>query len=241
MPGHTHEDIDQMFSRFSTHLEREDAPTIPELFQHLTKAYTPNPDCRLMTSMWDFRDIIDKEIAAISGHSRPHQFTAKLVSGKVQLKAKLWPDPEEPEVDIPVNRFIPQFPKCTSVKEWKINELDSRIVEHKIALKSVEEDLEKWAETPMDKVSFTTFWTKFLVDEERQPGKPAWRLSHLKHHMPPLDEKSVINDETRASLEKLSRKNKAPIQIVVKGKPGNRKRKLQKADVQRSCPKKARK
>ncbi|KAI8496713.1 ATP binding [Branchiostoma belcheri] len=101
MPGHTHEDVDQMFSRFSTHLERKDAPTIPELLQQLSNAYKPQPECRVMSSMWDFRDTIDKEIATISGHSRPHHFTAKLVSGNVQLRAKLWPDPQEEEVDIP--------------------------------------------------------------------------------------------------------------------------------------------
>ncbi|CAH1271076.1 LAMB1 [Branchiostoma lanceolatum] len=101
MPGHTHEDVDQMFSRFSTHLDKRNAATIPELFQRLTDAYTPHAECKLMTSMWDFRDVIDKKIAAISGHSRPHHFTAKLVSGKVQLRAKLWPDPQEEEVEIP--------------------------------------------------------------------------------------------------------------------------------------------
>ncbi|KAI8493207.1 hypothetical protein Bbelb_292110 [Branchiostoma belcheri] len=45
MPGHTHEDMDQMLSRFSTHLQREDAPTVPELFQRLSNAYTPHPEC----------------------------------------------------------------------------------------------------------------------------------------------------------------------------------------------------
>ncbi|KAI8516221.1 ATP binding [Branchiostoma belcheri] len=115
-----------MLSRFSTPLQREDAPTVPELFQRLSNAYTPHPECRLMTSMWDYRNIIDKEIGAISGHSRPHHFTVKLLGGKVQLKAQLWPDPLNPKVEIPLDRFIPRFPKCTSVKEWTINVDDKK-------------------------------------------------------------------------------------------------------------------
>ncbi|XP_019627798.1 PREDICTED: uncharacterized protein LOC109472461, partial [Branchiostoma belcheri] len=36
MPGHTHEDVDQMFSRVSTHLLLHDAPTIPDRLQAYT-------------------------------------------------------------------------------------------------------------------------------------------------------------------------------------------------------------
>ncbi|XP_078694222.1 uncharacterized protein LOC144923518 [Branchiostoma floridae x Branchiostoma belcheri] len=218
MPGHTHEDVDQLFSRFSTHLQREDAPTVPELFRRLSNAYTPHPECRLMTSMWDYRNIIDKEIGAISGHSRPHHFTAKLLGGKVQLKAQLWPDPLNPKVEIPLDRFIPRFPKCTSVKEWTINVDDKKVKEHNMALKTIEDDLQKWAETPMEKKSFFNFWSGFLKDERSEPGRPPWRLSNLKKHMAPVVEKSVVDNETRASLEKMSKKHTTPLNIVVKGK-----------------------
>ncbi|KAI8493038.1 ATP binding [Branchiostoma belcheri] len=44
MPGHAHEDVDQMFSRFSVHLSRHDAPTVPDLLNLLTAAYKPTTD-----------------------------------------------------------------------------------------------------------------------------------------------------------------------------------------------------
>lgn len=38
--GHTHTDIDQMFSRFSKYLQEHDALTLPHLLQQCKKAYS---------------------------------------------------------------------------------------------------------------------------------------------------------------------------------------------------------
>ncbi|KAI8517525.1 hypothetical protein Bbelb_035420 [Branchiostoma belcheri] len=43
MPGHTHEDVDQMFSRVSTHLLLHDAPTIPDRLQAYTTVQELTP------------------------------------------------------------------------------------------------------------------------------------------------------------------------------------------------------
>jgi hypothetical protein len=53
--GHTHEDVDQMFSRFSTALHRSTARTILDLNRILRGAYTPVPNVSMMdhTMNWD--------------------------------------------------------------------------------------------------------------------------------------------------------------------------------------------
>lgn len=44
LAGHTHDQIDQMFSRFSVMLGLKDAFTMPDLIGVLQKAYTPVPE-----------------------------------------------------------------------------------------------------------------------------------------------------------------------------------------------------
>ena len=46
MVGHTHDDIDQMFSRFSTKLAAAShiVYSVPEFMEHLRSGFDPNPD-----------------------------------------------------------------------------------------------------------------------------------------------------------------------------------------------------
>jgi hypothetical protein len=59
--GHTHEDVDQMFSRFSTSLHKSTARTMLDLNRILRGSYTPVPNVSLMdhTMNWDaYKDTI---------------------------------------------------------------------------------------------------------------------------------------------------------------------------------------
>ncbi|XP_078574037.1 uncharacterized protein LOC144860600 [Branchiostoma floridae x Branchiostoma japonicum] len=218
MPGHTHEDVDQMFSRISTYLERHDATSLPELFQAVKASYNPSPDCRFMNSMWDFKTPIDQQIANISGHSRPHTFTAQMVGGEVKLSAQLWPTKGEIKVDIPTNVFIPQFPQLSTVREWKFDPDDNAVKEHDTMVKVLKNDLVKWSETVRVEEGFIPWWENFLMQEKREPGKPEWKISTLKKYRPPVDKESVLTDEAEAILDKHKRKRNAPLNIIVKGK-----------------------
>ena len=53
--GHTHDHIDQMFSRFSKKLARCDAFTLPMLSRLITEAYTPKPDVQHLDEVYDFK------------------------------------------------------------------------------------------------------------------------------------------------------------------------------------------
>jgi hypothetical protein len=49
--GHTHENIDQMFSRFSIRLRRKECFTLPELMKVADECFTPVPKCFLTTEI----------------------------------------------------------------------------------------------------------------------------------------------------------------------------------------------
>ena len=53
--GHTHDHIDQMFSRFSKKLARCDAFTLLMLSRLITEAYTPKPDIKHFDEVYDFK------------------------------------------------------------------------------------------------------------------------------------------------------------------------------------------
>ncbi|KAI8489926.1 hypothetical protein Bbelb_322870 [Branchiostoma belcheri] len=242
MPGHTHEDVDQLFSRISLHLQHNDATTLPELFQAIKTSYKPVPECRFMTSMWDFKTQIDQKISGISGHSRPHQYVAKMIGGKVHLSAQLWPTKEQPKVPISCSTFIPTFPQLSSVKQWKFDPNDDAVKLHDVMVRNVKNDLVKWSETVRVNDEFIPWWEKFLNLEKKEPGKPVWQLSALKKYRPQVFADTVLTEESRALLDKYCKKSNDPLKIVLKGKGRqcNRKRKLESVTSQKKSVKRKR-
>ena len=53
--GHTHDHIDQMFSRFSKKLARCDAFTLLALSTLIIDAYTPKPQVQHLNEVYDFK------------------------------------------------------------------------------------------------------------------------------------------------------------------------------------------
>ena len=91
MVGHTHEDIDQMFSCFSRHLAKHDARTIPELFSEMESAYISKPICEQLLHMFDVKQWLHGHTEAnISGHVYQHQFKIEMKDGKVVTYYKKW-------------------------------------------------------------------------------------------------------------------------------------------------------
>lgn len=77
--GHTHDQIDQIFSRFSVMLGIEDAFTMPKLMAVLQKAYTPVPEMKLLTEVPDFKQYLgarglSSRLQTLHDHSFQHQF-----------------------------------------------------------------------------------------------------------------------------------------------------------------------
>ena len=84
--GHTHDHIDQMFSRFSKKLVRCDAFTLPTLSRIITEAYTPKPDVHHLDKVYDFKRFCvdgdgtsDRVLAQLNNISFNHVFLIKNV------------------------------------------------------------------------------------------------------------------------------------------------------------------
>ena len=78
MVGHTHEDIDAMFSRFSERLRIRMTFTFSHLMEHFQKCKSLAPTPFLMTQVPDFKSFVEGYLCdgqdALVGHSKPLQF-----------------------------------------------------------------------------------------------------------------------------------------------------------------------
>ena len=78
MVGHTHEDIDAMFSRFSEKLRVTQTYTLPHLMDTLRNSSSSSPAPFLLTKIPDFKQYCDGYLCdgqdILVGHSKPLQF-----------------------------------------------------------------------------------------------------------------------------------------------------------------------
>ena len=56
--GHTHEDIDQLFSRISTYIEYRDIITMNDMFEHIHNSCIYKPDVTEITEIADMKTIM---------------------------------------------------------------------------------------------------------------------------------------------------------------------------------------
>ena len=57
--GHTHEDIDQMFSCFSSHFKDNEAPSVTSFMECVSNGYKPNPVVNRIKEIADFKSILE--------------------------------------------------------------------------------------------------------------------------------------------------------------------------------------
>ncbi|KAL3696719.1 hypothetical protein R1sor_010795 [Riccia sorocarpa] len=87
--GHTHDQIDQMFSRFSVRLRREKCFTLPSLVETIEAAYKPKPKVTVLKESWDFTEWFrspTKLLESLHGITFNQQFRIE----KVNAEAKMW-------------------------------------------------------------------------------------------------------------------------------------------------------
>ena len=73
MVGHTHEDVDQMFSWIATHMSRKDAHKLSQL---LKQGLTPSPVVHHRKVMYDYKGQMMYAKGLIEGISSVHAFTS---------------------------------------------------------------------------------------------------------------------------------------------------------------------
>ena len=78
--GHTHEDIDQMFSCYARRLSKHDAKTLPELMEEIQASFSPSVKVKLLQSLFDVKGWMSGHVGDLTGHTPQHQF--KIVRNK---------------------------------------------------------------------------------------------------------------------------------------------------------------
>ena len=74
MKGHTHEDIDQRFSKISHYLRGVDALTLPSLISEVGKSFKTPCHIEQIGTVWDIREWLSTSLNNIVNHSFAHQF-----------------------------------------------------------------------------------------------------------------------------------------------------------------------
>ena len=80
MVGHTHEDIDQLFSCISRSLAKINIRTLAELIREIANSYSPADETKVIHFMYDVKQWLEGcAVTKLSGHIHQHQF--KIIKG----------------------------------------------------------------------------------------------------------------------------------------------------------------
>ena len=74
IPGHTHEDIDQMFSTLSKYYWSHSLHSLKDIKEFVKSAYkdpSKTPDVYIMSWIWNFREFFESHLSRITNHSKP--------------------------------------------------------------------------------------------------------------------------------------------------------------------------
>ena len=164
MVGHTHEDIDQVFSRISVCMRRTDAPTLPRLHEAIETSTTKPPETVHLTSIFDYKKALEHCRGLIVGISGPHQFVIKEINERVTLMYKDWPKEEESyrQVDITEATNRVEFERLNPVPpNPKIEDSITRM----------NSDIRKWGETGRLNEVEIEWWISYLNTMKAEAAK----------------------------------------------------------------------
>ena len=130
--GHTHEIIDQMFSRLSVLLRKRDAITIEEMMKACEEAYKPIPKCEHIQHQHDWDPYVkDPEIMTKFNHIKHNRcFKMELVDGKCMFSARTfmtsgeWSEPIEVVHRLPTEEH-PKLRKTIPLTQGKASQMEA--------------------------------------------------------------------------------------------------------------------
>ncbi|XP_060595320.1 uncharacterized protein LOC132749532 [Ruditapes philippinarum] len=153
MVGHTHEDIDQVFSRISTHQSHVDAPTLPDLHKAIRDSTTPAPVVSSLTGIYDYKEKLEHCRGLIEGISAPHQFVFKEVDGKIVMIYKNWPIQTEECRSLDLTEHIPDMQNLHSAALNTKMDVESQ---------KMQTDLTKWNKGGRLSSDHLSWWREYL-------------------------------------------------------------------------------
>ena len=206
MVGHTHEDVDQFFSRISTKANQQAAVTLPDLQNIIATAVDPEPTVYQLTNLWDFRSLSEEAQAKFELFKECHTFKFILTEeGKVKLKYKNWPLKLERYCEEDITDIVPEFVHGPPVCQHNTVKL-------RPILDKMEEDLDKWVNTGRFSLQHREWWKTYLTELRRPPAQPEIPLPHnfgkfiTPKVMPPTLDQTVM-DVINRHIKKLTQKS----------------------------------
>ena len=186
MVGHTHENIDQMFSCVARRLAKNDAHTLEALKEQIKVSYTPPVLVEELSSLFEIKAWMENSINNISGHVHQHVFKIQNNNGNSKLFYKKWSTSPVwlPDGGISLISTIPRgVPKLV-----KPNTLGG------MSLDKLEMDLPKYAMKLKD--SEMVWWREFITRQRnpyQQPDRTKkWDLDALEILFAKLPQRSLL-------------------------------------------------
>ncbi|XP_061162714.1 uncharacterized protein LOC133171939 [Saccostrea echinata] len=185
MVRHTHEDVDQMFSRLSVHLSRMAVPTLSRLQELVQEAYSPIPTVHHLDNLWDYRQLGIQAPVYLNGHSTPpppphtHTFRFTKVRDDVQMSYKEWPLKSTAYQSITVNDLAKAF----DGEPYPIQQVTDKGERVFVAM---EEDLRKWRDGGKLSDGHVSWWREHLQRERRFPIPRIPRIPRASSFEPHL-------------------------------------------------------
>jgi hypothetical protein len=95
MPGHTHEDVDALFGKYSHILNNQTTTNFPKLLEIFQRCTNPSPIGSLIEEVPDWKSFVEGYTLDMEGHSRPLQYTFWVRDGIPIFQWKMRPSEDK--------------------------------------------------------------------------------------------------------------------------------------------------
>ncbi|WAR29289.1 hypothetical protein MAR_002857 [Mya arenaria] len=175
MVGHTHEDIDQVFSRVSSHLRRQEVLTLPNLHKEMQDSQHPSPITTHLEGIFDYKKTMEGQRGLIEGISVPHHFIIAEDDGCVKMRYRDWPDTPDKSIDL-----TPSIPIEYVQELVPVNSKFHREAEFMAT------DIPKWQTCGKLPSSAVEWWRVFLTDASKTTKPSVAFVNDLPTQQPSL-------------------------------------------------------
>lgn len=165
MVGHTHEDVDQFFSRISVKCNQQSAVTLTDLQDIIKTSVEPTPNVTHLYSVYDFRALSDMADFYFKDIMDKHMFVFKKSNDRIFLKYKNWPLSREIPRQVDITSMVPDILPPAVWSEGR--------EEFNITLKKMSNDLMKWKSTGRVSPESHTWWVNYLKSFEGEVAIPT--------------------------------------------------------------------
>ncbi|XP_078346095.1 uncharacterized protein LOC144631526 isoform X2 [Oculina patagonica] len=227
MVGHTHEDVDQFFSRISRRLHKKDSMTLPALVRNIHKAHTPAPDVHVLKYVFDIKAWLEPYLNSVKRHVYPHAYKFFKRDGQVTMRYKKWANdktwlPDGPSLHM-LNgkpRGIPVLVRPETKKLMDIKDLQESV---KKCSRLTNEDQMWWSSFVNKEKAFRAKWATASADMLAKEKRSEWQLDKLKNHRPVKAPSETDPDQQQReeTLENLLQKANHFPDVIVQEKRKN--------------------